>query len=285
MPQRNKFSQLSDISDLYFAENGIWYSKHNIPSSISYPTEGNKNLQNVEDASYWFQHRNQIIWQALQKTGVRPSWLLDVGGGNGYVSEFLEKQGVPSVVLEPGEVGALNSVMKTVSGVINTSFENAHFKKDSVPAVGLFDVLEHFENDKALLGNIFQCLQPSGIVVIAVPAHKYLWSEADEFAGHFRRYTLDSLSSTLESVGYKCIFKSYFFSPLILPILVFRTLKTLIYKKTDSAKVAATDHGVEGGLAVKILKVILKLELILFKKFGKIPFGASVIAIGRKPNP
>ena len=41
------------------AENGIYYSKSE--SIVSYPEEGNDKCLQIEEDSFWFNHRNNII--------------------------------------------------------------------------------------------------------------------------------------------------------------------------------------------------------------------------------
>ena len=44
---------------------------------------------------------------------------------------------------------------KGVSVVINSTLQDAGFAPECVPAIGLFDVLEHIEDDTAALSNTF----------------------------------------------------------------------------------------------------------------------------------
>ena len=54
----------------------------------------------------------------------------------------------------------------------------------------LLDVIEHIANDVDFLQhNVQPKLAEGGIVLISVPAHPSLFSEHDEFLGHYRRYT------------------------------------------------------------------------------------------------
>lgn len=55
-------------------------------------------------------------------------------------------------------------------------------------AVLLMDVLEHVEDDHAMLAPLVRALSPGALVVITVPADMRLWSAHDEGLLHFRRY-------------------------------------------------------------------------------------------------
>ena len=125
----------------------------------------------------------------------------DIGGGNGYVSKGLEDQGVSTVLVEPGIQGCLNAKAKGLSTVVCSTLENAGFQNNTLPAAGLFDVVEHIENDVAFLSSVNQYLVSGGKLYITVPAYNALWSAEDTDAGHYRRYTLDSMGKTLKAAG------------------------------------------------------------------------------------
>ena len=83
---------------------GIWYS--NNMEQVSYPTEGNSECFQIEDESFWFDHRNQVIELLFNKYVKTQDVIIDVGGGNGYVSYNLQNCGYHNIVLvEPGKGG------------------------------------------------------------------------------------------------------------------------------------------------------------------------------------
>src|SRR3989338_1318285 len=55
------------------------------------------------------------------------------------------------------------------------------------------DVLEHIGDDSAEMRRAAELLNPSGTLIVLVPAHQWLFSPLDEAVGHFRRYTKKSL--------------------------------------------------------------------------------------------
>jgi hypothetical protein len=54
--------------------------------------------------------------------------------------------------------------------------------------IGLFDVIEHIEDDIKFLNEIYEKVSVGTFIFVNVPAMMHLFSETDEFAGHFRRY-------------------------------------------------------------------------------------------------
>ena len=66
---------------------------------------------------------------------------------------------------------------------------------------GAFEVLEHIEDDHMAAAGWVRWLRPGGHLVISVPAHPERFASADVVAGHFRRYTRESLTEVLETAG------------------------------------------------------------------------------------
>jgi SAM-dependent methyltransferase len=65
-----------------------------------------------------------------------------------------------------------------------------------------FEVLEHLEDDVAALTEWHAHVAPGGWLAVSVPADPRRFSAADEKAGHYRRYTRDSLSRALTDAGF-----------------------------------------------------------------------------------
>ena len=63
-------------------EDGIFYSKNSL--DISYSEEGNENCIQIEENSFWFRHRNNIILKAIVKYNQNKT-LFDIGGGSFFI--------------------------------------------------------------------------------------------------------------------------------------------------------------------------------------------------------
>lgn len=77
--------------------------------------------------------------------------------------------------------------------------------------MGMFDVLEHFEDARGILKQVASVMTDDGALLLTVPCYQMLWSEDDEVAGHFRRYTWKSLKKDLDSAGFEIVDGTYFF--------------------------------------------------------------------------
>src|ERR1051325_285053 len=191
--------EIDSIANNLFLKEGIWFSKNQ--SSISYPEEGNDNYFLIEERSFWFKHRNACIEELVHKWSPNSSFF-DIGGGNGFVSLALQRKGIDTILLEPGIRGIINGKKRGIHQLVCSTIQDAGFREESIPAAGLFDVIEHMENDVDLLKKIATHLVPNGKLYITVPAYTWLWSEEDVFAGHYRRYTCSSIKRALQKAGY-----------------------------------------------------------------------------------
>ena len=194
-------------ADLILGEDEIWYTLND--QKVSYPSNGNENTFTVEDDSFWFKHRNSCI--ASLVTSYPPEdngTIFDIGGGNGFVSAGLAKVGFDVALVEPGRTGVFNAKGRGLKNIICSTISAAKFKQHSLPAVGVFDVIEHVEDDLSFLKSIRGLMKKGGRLYVTVPSYSFLWSEEDVLAGHFRRYTLKDISSVLMSAGFELEFSS-----------------------------------------------------------------------------
>jgi len=169
------FSRIA--SNLEQSENGIWVASSQ--RGVSYPEDGNETRFAIEDASYWFNHRNNVITHLVSRFS--PSTVFfDIGGGNGCVSNALQSAGNEVVLVEPGSVGALNAKKRGVRTVAQSTLEDAGFEHGSLSSVGLFDVVEHIEDDAEFLQRVYyRILQLSFFVPCSTHFSAAFCSELD----------------------------------------------------------------------------------------------------------
>ena len=266
-----------DLDSLGFNfRDGIYYSNKLKP--ISYPDEGNDICYQVEDDSFWFNHRNNCIAH-LVKLYSRHSDFWDVGGGNGIVSKRLQEEGFDTVMIEPGIKGALNAKNRGVEYIICGILEDVEFNQ-FMGNVGLFDVVEHIEDDLGFLKSIKLKMRDGAHLFVTVPAYQLLWSNEDVDAGHYRRYTGKSMSKLMEKAGYKVIFSTYLFWPLPIPIFLKRTLTSLLSSKNISKDSTENEHRTTGIMNRIVIKLLEK-EFLRIKNGTKVVFGSSCLIVGK----
>jgi SAM-dependent methyltransferase len=262
-------------------EDGLWTARTS--SEVSYPEAGNQYCFAVEESSFWFQHRNECILEAI-KLIPPPGVFFDIGGGNGYVAQALQNAGLEVVLIEPGVIGALNALKRGIRNVIRGTLEDAGLNPESMPAVGLFDVIEHIQNDCALMRELNALQVPGGKIYITAPAFQLLWSHEDTGAGHWRRYSLRSLSTVLKQSGYVVEFATYFFGFLLLPVMVFRALPYRLgfRAKNITEDSVRSDHQLRTAWARKVYQAFSRRELYRIRRGRSGGPGASCLVVARK---
>jgi SAM-dependent methyltransferase len=278
-----KSNPLFNATGLKCGDDGIYYTKAS--EAISYPEEGNEACFQIEDQSFWFRHRNDCIRELVRNFPPRSNGpIFDVGGGNGFVAKGLMDAGWDVVLVEPGPSGARNAKKRGLEHVICGTTHSAGFQNGSLPAIGVFDVVEHIEDDLGFLRHLWDLLEPGGMVYITVPAYNFLWSHEDVDAGHFRRYTLGSMKMKLVEAGLKPVFGTHIFSFLPLTVFVFRMLPYRLgfVQRVKNEKISAKDHVISEGGFSRLLAMLLGCELNFIKRGRSLACGGSCLIAARK---
>lgn len=259
---------------------GIYFSKTS--TTVSYPKKGNDICHGLENNSYWFKHRNRCI-VSIVKTFSNNETFFDIGGGNGFVTHDLQLAGIESVLLEPNINAIIHAKNRGLKYLICSSLENTEFKKESISAAGIFDVIEHVNNELDFLKKIHFFLRKNGKLYITVPAFQFLWSDEDIFAGHFRRYTIRNIKSRLEKVGFKLIYSTYFFSILLIPIFLFRSIPALFRRRQKgNSHNYKKEHKLNQDLIGFLFNKSFEWELNRINKLKNVLSGSSCLIVAQK---
>lgn len=261
---------------------GYWIGSQS--ETIAYPDTGNRHCFAVEDESFWFRHRNAVIVTVLQRFPPGGA-IVDVGAGNGFVSLAMRQAGFQTITVEPGPTGAANAVSRGLPAVICSTFEGAGFASGSVDAIGTFDVLEHVEDDEALLRSFAAALRPAGRLFMTVPAFPVLWSRDDEYAQHFRRYTITSVSTKLRRSGFRVLWATYFFACLPPFIFAVRTVPSWLGLRSHTTpRLVEREHVVKRRVAASMLNALLSFELRRLRSGRGLAIGGSCLLVAEKDD-
>jgi SAM-dependent methyltransferase len=187
-------------------------------------------MASVEDRHWWWRARREILARTIERYappavgGERK--VLEVGCGTGGNLAMLARFG--SVLGAEPEAAAI-AFLREKHGRRFEVIE--HSIPQRIPGrfhiVGMFDVLEHIEDDAGVLRWIGDLLEPGGVAVITVPAFAFLWSEHDDAAHHVRRYTVDGLRRIVPpelKIAHLTYFNSLLFPPVAAVRLILRCL-------------------------------------------------------------
>lgn len=238
------------------------------------PNEIDK-MHQLEDEHWWFQGKKYLIESILDRTDIPSGRFLDIGCGTGIFLRTLEKRGT-TYGLDLSEQ-ALSYCRKDGSRLLaRGSGGLLPFKDNSFSLITLLDMIEHIENDKEVLKEVYRICTPGGVVIITVPAFGFLWGSHDDSHHHKRRY----LSRQLREVGLytgflpeKLTYTNFF---IFLPLLIRRILS-----RKSSVKESDLRHTPKA--INETLKMIYRFEAFYLKK-ANFPWGVSLLMILRKPK-
>lgn len=269
---------LCEKCDVELGTDGIFRarSRHD---DVNYPDEGADLTASIEETSFWFRHRNQVLELILDRYPPGGT-LWDVGGGNGFQATALERSGRPVVLIEPGPAGCRNARKRGVKCIVQATLESLSLPPGWVAALSLLDVLEHLHNPRAVLRESYRVLRPGGRLYATVPAFGVLWSDEDIYAEHERRYRTQTLANDLEQSGFTVEYITHYFQPLFLPILFLRALP---YRITGGKthEMDLNEHK-PGGTGQKLIEAMLARELQALSRGKRLAYGSSLLAVGRK---
>lgn len=243
----------------------------------------------AEDRHFWFRARNRAI-RALLKPIIADLSdgyaVLEIGCGTGNtLRAFAEAcTGGMVVGMDLFAEGLSYARMRVSCPLVQASIQAPPFRA-RFQLVGLFDVLEHLPDDKRVLRDIYNLLQPGGSLVLTLPAHPSLWSYHDEAAGHRRRYEAGDLCSKLNAVGYRIEYVTEYMMSM-LPLIWLRRLPKLRYSTMSAERVRelrAQELSVPPVIN-RILDVVLGLEAAIIARRWSLPIGGSIIALARRPS-
>jgi SAM-dependent methyltransferase len=232
----------------------------------------------LEAENFWFRARNSLILWALRKYFPRFTSFLEVGCGTGFVLSGVDSE-FPSAALYGSEIFS-EGLGFAARRVTRATFMQMDARRipyaDEFDVVGAFDVLEHIPEDEVVLAQLCGALKPGGGLLITVPQHPRLWSSADEFACHVRRYSASEINSKVERAGFQ-IERSTSFVSLLLPAMLASRRRG-----RDSGGFDPRDEFRIGRTANRALEEILRIERWLIRSGVSFSVGGSRLIVARR---
>lgn len=162
---------------------------------------------------YWSVARSAIICAEIRRHCWSDLKWLEVGCGRGIVLQALRHAGVDVTGAELAAVPPLVGVGAHVF-CGQDACELPERVRGAFEGVMLLDVVEHLADPVGFLTRLLDRLPQVRAALVTVPAHQELWSNYDEFFGHYRRYDRVTLTATVSASGLKPLRVSHFFHAL-----------------------------------------------------------------------
>jgi SAM-dependent methyltransferase len=240
--------------------------------------EAFERLNETEERSFWFRGRNAIILWALDRYFAEATSLLEVGCGTGYVLRGV-RDARPEMTLAGAELypEGLRFAGKRVPEAALLQLDAIRMPfEEEWDVVCAFDVLEHIEEDEAALVGMCRAAKRGGGVLITVPQHPSLWSGADEYARHKRRYARSELVAKVERAGLQVERVTSFVS-LLLPLMYLSRWRE---RRVGAGFDPAREHA--SAQRVPLLERTLRLERMAIGRGIDLPAGGSLLLAARR---
>ncbi|MHB8658456.1 MAG: class I SAM-dependent methyltransferase [Solirubrobacteraceae bacterium] len=233
-------------------------------------------LAELEERSFWFRARNELINWALWHHFPSAQSMLEVGCGTGYVLRGL-RAAAPRLRLTGGELHlrGLAHAVRSLSDVDLFQFDARRIPfTEAFDVVGAFDVLEHIDEDEHVLAEMRQALRSDGGIILTVPQHPWLWSDADDFGEHKRRYRRAELAHKVTAAGFE-IRRQTSFMTLLLPLMAAaRVSQRLSRRAFDPAAEYHAARRIDRGLSL-----VADAERSLITRGLNLRVGGSLLVI------
>jgi SAM-dependent methyltransferase len=226
-------------------------------------------LYDLEDGHWWFRGRRAVLWALMRRAGLpEGSRVLDAGCGTGRnLAEFGALGTAQGVDPSPAAIEFCRR--RGLTGVTAAGIEELPFEDGAFDLILATDVLEHVERDDLAAAELRRVAAPGAVLVVTVPAYRWLWSQHDDSHHHLRRYTAPALRSRLAAAGWRAEVLTYFNSLLLPPIALVR----LLARRRAAQR---TDYQLTGGLVNRLLELPMRAEAALIERGARFPAGVSI---------
>jgi len=188
--------------------------------------------------------------------------ILEIGCSSGFLLRDIREQFPHAFLCGADTVREpLFRLADTLPGIPLFRFDllQSPLPEGTFDAVVILNVLEHIEDDRAALEQIYRLLKPGGIAVLEVPAGPDLFDDYDRALKHFRRYSIDDLSTKLRETGFRVVRRSHL-GCLLYPAFAFIKSRKREIPPDDLHLLVKNQTRDSSGL---IVKWIMKLEIAL----------------------
>lgn len=246
-------------------------------------------LVKVEERHFWFRARNRVIGAMAAQLAARlsPGYrVLEVGCGTGNVLRALTDACPTGTVIGMDLFAdGLRFARARLPNALLVRGDVLHppFSKP-FEIVGMFDVLEHLEDDLGALRALRLLIADGGRLILTVPAGRALWSYFDEASRHVRRYEVAELGEKLTRTGFEVEFLSPYMGILYPMLRLGRRLAGGNHQPGDDPEVTRRlfDRELQvNPVAGAALEMALRLERPWLLARRRLPIGSSLIAIAR----
>lgn len=221
--------------------------------------------------NYWSRARNEIIYNTLKQYKLHTNNVIEIGCGRGGVVSFLHDKGVNILGVELAPCTPFEEAKDLILTGTNALTLDKQLR-DNYETLLLLDVIEHIEHPDLFLKEIIYAYPNLKHILITVPARKEIWSNYDEYYGHFTRYDYASLDLVLQKSKCTPLLKSYAFR------LLYGAARAMSF---TNAKRSVVIKAPEGSLSLFIHRILGAYFQTEYKLLPQKWRGSSLICLAK----
>lgn len=232
----------------------------------------------LEDRYWWFVARRRLALGLLSRwiDKVESPRILDLGCGTGVVISELRTWSRP-VGLDMSQLALGFCAKRGLDALAIGDGTAMPFRAAAFDAMIGLDVFEHIEDDQKAFAEALRVLRPGGVLVLSVPAFRFLWGPHDVALHHFRRYTVRQVRERLKAAGFEVEKASYSVFLLFPLVVLWRLIEKRKKGPAKASLVAFPDW-------INRLLISVQAAEARLTEWADLPWGSSVVAVARKPR-
>jgi len=230
----------------------------------------------VEQTHWWYQALHRLIFQTLESE--LPDWrekeILDAGCGTGSILKQLGNSAKNiGIDLAPEAISFCRQ--RGLNNVQQGDICALPFADEFFDAVICSSVLYHewVADVRGALREMHRVLRVDGVLILNVPAFRFLHSAHDDAVMTARRFRKRELRELLKDFKIR---RLSYWTALLFPLAV--------AARTLGGSKMGRDFESTGSVSQRMLGKIMKLELGLLRTV-EFPFGVALLAVARKLSP
>ena len=228
---------------------------------------------------WWFAalHANLALLLRRLAAATAAEPLLDAGCGTGGLLARLAPAhpGRLLVGIDADRDACARAVAKSGCPVCRGSVDALPFADAAFAAVVSADVLCHGGVDETTaLAQFHRVLRKGGVLILNLPAYRWMMSRHDRAVHNVRRYTGSAVAKLLDAAGFRVLYVSYW-NMLLFPLMV-------LTRKLLPGGAAGSDVRLYPAPLEALCRAITGLETALLRRGVRLPCGGSVIVVAAK---
>jgi len=248
-------------------------------------------MARAETRHWWYRGLHELLLRLLARPDLAPgpgARILDAGCGTGGVLRLVARH------LEPGYLGGFDVSPEAVrlaaaaapgADVYRSDLCDPELHVDALDLVLSLDALyiPGVARARPGLERIVARLRPGGSLVLHLPAYDWLHSRHDVALHTSERYTVPRVGRLLGRLGLEPHLLTYRLC-LLLPLVTLARLPHLRRRGARDPAARSELHRLPGATSNALLLGIVRAENAWVARGGYLPFGSSILAVGRKPG-